>query len=581
MLRPAKITLALAFAGCVGLASTGCSSKLFNSELLKPSHYKPAIMEGHALEQRVITRFTDAMAENKEQSLRTIVSSRFEQKALRSNDAFKDLDMLSLPKTTLEVVESTASGESRFETVAKEKDGETKYQFIIVRDAQKNRWVVDDVILRQQKKGTRASKSTVEVMDLLLTIREFVGTWKEADRATVQQTFSSDLRGEVEPLPDAWFNYLMQTIRSEYEGDMARRPEAQMNESDAVVKLPSKNGFILLKVVRQEDAWLVSDLEIRKRKDDNHPGSVLRQARALRTVSGFLVAYKAGDQATLEQLTESRFYKNAIKVGDLSTIPLPAGDVAPDDSEIQSFAGQLTVMIPDEADVVRIDLTTPELAGATAEQREAQRKKETIEANFIVGGVTIYNRQTQQQRNLKSAFTAPARAELFLSALAVRDVAVLRELSGGEMSERIWNRVSTDILPLLPLDEVPSGQMTLIGTHVRGEETELEFQAADGRICSVTMRDENGSLKVDDMQFPDPSLQVASLRTHLELALPRVELSAAWRNKNLDGVRRQSSMDFNRLVWSNVSDVPTSPSNFLNCSCSPFSRLRPASTGPS
>ncbi|MFN9717127.1 MAG: hypothetical protein ACK58L_00435 [Planctomycetota bacterium] len=559
MLRPAPITLVLTFVGLLGFISTGCSSKLLNSELLKPAHYKPAIMEGHALEQRVINRFTDAMVENKEQSLRTIVSTRFERKALRSKDAFKDLDMLNLPKTSLEVVESTASGDSRFETVVKEKEGETKYQFIIVRDGEKNRWVVDDVILRQQKKGTRASKSTVEVMDLLLTIREFVETWKDSDRSNVQQTFSTDLRGELEPLPDAWFSYLMQTIRSEYEGDMARRPEAQMNESDAVVKLPSKNGFILLKVVRQEDVWLVSDLEIRKRKDDNHPGSVLRQARALRTVTGFLDAYKAGDQQTLEQLTEGRFYKNAIKVGDLTSVPLPAGALAPQDSEIQSFAGQLTVMIPDEADVVRIDLTTPELTGATVEQREAQQKKETIEASFVVGGITIYNRQTQQQRNLKSAFTAPARAELFLSALAARDVAVLRELSGGEMSERIWDRVSSDILPLLPLEEIPSGQVTLINTNVRGEQTELEFQAADGRICSVTMRDENGSLKIEDMQFPDPSLQVASLKTHLELALPRIELSSAWRNKDLEGVRRQSSMDFNRLVWSNVSDVPSFP----------------------
>jgi hypothetical protein len=561
MFRPAKITLSLAFAGYIGLTSAGCASKLFNSEMLKPSSFKPAIMEGHVTEQRVITRFTDAMAENKEQSLRSIVSTRFEHKALRSKDSFKDLEILSLPKSELKVVESTQLSVDRYETIAEEEKTKTKYQFIIVRDPQKNRWVVDDVMLRQQKKGTRATKSSVEVMDLLLTVREFVSVWKDSDRVSVQGTFASSLRSELEPLPDAWFNHLLNSIRAEYEGDMARRPEAQMNESDAVVKLPSKTGFILLKVVRGDDAWLVSDIEVRKRKEDNHPGSLLRQARALRTVTNFLAAYKVADQTELERLTETKFYKNAISIGDLSMISLPSADMAPGDSEIQSFAGQLTVMIPDEADVVRIDLTTPELAGMNPEQRKVQKKKDEIEANFIVAGVTIYNRQTQQQRNLKSAFTAPARAELFMSALQSRDLAVLKELSIGPMADSVWNRINDVTLPLLPLDEVPGGEMALQSSHVRGEITELEFLSSDGRICSVVMRDENGSLKVDDVQFPGPSAQVASLRTHLELALPRVEMATAWKSKQLEGVRRQSSMDFNRLVWSNVTGVPDHPGN--------------------
>jgi hypothetical protein len=174
--------MVLMLAGGLTVTATGCTSSLLNTEMLKPSNLKPSIMDGHGTEQRVVGLFTDAIAENNEAAFRRVVSTRFEQKAMRSPDAFKDLEILNLPRTKLEVVESKELAEKRLEAVAKEEKDGTKYQFIIVKDEVKNRWVVDDVMLRQQKKGTRATKSSVEVMDLLLTIREFLKTWESADR---------------------------------------------------------------------------------------------------------------------------------------------------------------------------------------------------------------------------------------------------------------------------------------------------------------------------------------------------------------------------------------------------------------
>ena len=554
MLRSSRLSMVLMLAGGLTVTATGCASSLLNTEMLKPSNLKPSIMDGHGTEQRVVGLFTDAIAENNEAAFRRVVSTRFEQKAMRSPDAFKDLEILNLPKTKLEVVESKELEDKRLEAVAKEEKEGTKYQFIIVKDEVKNRWVVDDVMLRQQKKGTRATKSSVEVMDLLLTIREFLKTWESADRSAVLQAVNSDLRGPLEKLPEPWLQQMIAQISAECESGMARRPEAQMNESDAVVKMPSKNGFMLLKVARQDDKWLVSDLEIRKRKSDDHPGSVLRQARAMNAVTDFLAAYQEDNQERLQKLTEEKFFKNAISVGDLTMIKLPSPEYAPKDFEIQSFAGQLTVMIPDDASVVRIDLTTPEVADAKDDRKRPVTA--AVEAEFIIENVTIYDRQTQQQRTLKSAFTAPARGALFLSALQSHDLPVLRQISTRDLVESVWSHIEPSLMAGLPLTGIPVGEMSLQNSHVRGEVTELEFQSANGQICSVLMRDENGELKVEDIQYPDPSAGVASLRTQLMLTVPVIELANAWENQDIQSIRKNSSLDFNRLVWSNLPAVP-------------------------
>ena len=166
--------LALLVATSLLAGNCGCATALFKAETWTGLLQKPDFIE-HGTEQRVISKFSASLNENKEAEFRRSISTRFENAALRAPDAFKDLDILKLPKGTLEVVESSIDEQGRCETVAKEKDGSVKYQFILIKDPAKGRWVVDDVMLRQQKKGTRSTKSAVELMDLLLTLREFLG----------------------------------------------------------------------------------------------------------------------------------------------------------------------------------------------------------------------------------------------------------------------------------------------------------------------------------------------------------------------------------------------------------------------
>ena len=545
---------AILLATTLSLVATGCSKSLFTAGAFKSLTSKPDIIE-HGTELRVITQFTDALAENKEPAFRRVVSSRFEKQALRSPDAFSDLEILKLPKAKLEIVESKSVDANRMETIAKEKEGTTRYQFIIVRDSEKNRWVVDDVMLRQQKKGTRATRSSVQLMDLLLTLREFLGTWEKGDREEVLQVVSGDLRSSLETLPEPWRQQLTRRITAEYETGMARRPEIQMNDTDAVGKIPSKNGFLLVKVVQEDDQWLVSDIEVRNRKAEHHPGSLLRQARAMNSVSRFLAAYQQEDLEDLQAATEQKFFQNSLRIGDLSMIPLPAADHAPDDFEIQSFAGKLTVMIPDQSDVIRVDLISTEAREAALAPVD-RNTLTAVESAFLVSDVTIYNRQKQRQSNLKAAFTAPARAMLFMSALAEHDIPVLRQISSRELNDQVWERIDPELVADFALQDVPSGELSLRETEVFGDITELQFLAEDGRLCSIQMHDENGSLVVSDVQYPGPSLDVASLKTQLLASVPLIEFARAWESEDLEAVRKMTSQDFNRLVWSNVSELP-------------------------
>ena len=552
MLPTKHIRVVLLFAGVAGMTIPGCATSFFDTAMLKTAALKPSIMDGHGTENRAITQFTDALIEDNEKAFRRSVSTRFEQRAMRSADAWKDLEIMKLPKVKLEIDDSTAVDEHTFEVIAKDEKG-TKFQFNIVRDTEKRHWVVDDVLVRQQKKGTSATKSVTEVMDLLLTVREFLDTWQSNDRSAILPALATSLREPLEQMPEPWMNRLVERVSSECESDMARRPEIQMNEADALVKMPSKNGYLLMKVARDGDRWLFSDIEVRQRKTTDHPGSVLRQARALNTVSQFLAAYGKEDKVVLKTLCDETFYRTSLEIGDLSMISMPSAEHAPDDFEIRSFSAQLTIMVPDKTQIVQLDLTTPKSDDRKAIQKLAEG---SVETSFIIRDITIYDRLTRKQQKLESAFTAPIRAMLFVSALHDQNLPILKQLSTKEFSLGTWDRLDPALASHLPLSEVPRGDLTLQNTDVRGDTTEMEFLSQSGQICSIIMRSENGTLNVDDIQYPNASAQVASLRSHLQLTVPIIELASAWQKHDLPGVKQSCSMDFNRLIWGNLKTLP-------------------------
>ncbi len=57
-------------------------------------------------------------------------------------------------------------------------------------------------------------------------------------------------------------------------------------------KLPAKHGFILMRIIQEDDAWKkVADVEVHNKRVEDHPGSIRRQVVAMNAVCRFLDAY--------------------------------------------------------------------------------------------------------------------------------------------------------------------------------------------------------------------------------------------------------------------------------------------------
>ena len=518
-----------------------------------------SLLNSSVMEQRVVEQFADAVREENEPALRRITSTEFEQKALRSDDVLRDLRVLRLPTGELSVVEVTDLSPSRREVIVKEESG-GKYQFQLVKDRKKNYWVVDDVIVRHRNKGTQITKSTTEVMDLLMTLRDFLSVWENGNRDEILAMTSPGLTASLQPLPDAWMQALTKRIASTYEDGMARKPEANLTENDAVVKLPSKNGHLMIRIVRNSGQWLVDDVESHNHRESNHPGSIRRQADAMNIVNGFLTAYAVEDDALLKNVTTEKFYNTSLELADLSIVQLPKPADVPAEFDIRAYENLLTFMLPAGREIVRLDLEeqTSEIPDIVKDELGAA---DDTGPRFLIREVTLYEKGTDRQRALSSVFTAPTRAALFLKALQERDHRILSQVSTSEFSTGTWQRATPGMLAQLPIPEFYDEGLKLTDSHSIGARTELEFRNGTGAVLSCQLLNQNGLLKIDDVQYPNNKGQVTSLKNRLELSIPLLEFSTAWVTNDMDQLQKACSSDFNRLVWSHLNGVPGRFSN--------------------
>jgi len=507
------------------------------------------------MNQRVLDEFTDALQEENESAFRRATSSRFENIALRSDTSFRDLEILDLPTGKLSVIESEDLDDSHRKVTVSEEGGR-KYQMQLVHDVRKNRWVVDDVMIRQDGRGgTRSTKSATEIMDLLLTLREFLETMKSADRQQILAMTDTEFQAPLESLPDAWLHTLISDVTSQYEGERVRRPEAQLNGGEAVVKMPAENGFILIQIVRRGENWLIRDVEVHNRREEDHPGSIRNQALALASVAKFLRSYNATDRASLQSMSTADFFETSLRVGDYRMMPLPDPDTVASDFQIRAFGGQTTLLMPTAENTYRFDLERTIVDSEVETTADVMRP---ADERLVIAGITIYDRRTQQQRTLSSTFTAPARATLFMEALHNGDLRMLRQLSTQSMNNVTWAVLEPEIVDLISLAGVPDGAMQVQQTQVRGLVTTIELVAETGQLLSVSMQDEAGTLSVNDVSFPHPTAGILSLKDYVALQAPIASLAAAWQDRDRAGLQRASSMDFNRLVWANVQNLPVS-----------------------
>jgi hypothetical protein len=505
------------------------------------------------LEDRVITDFVAALDEENIPALRRVVSTDFQQKALRSDDVLRDLEIVKLPSGELEILKVDEPSDGQRNVIVSDVSGE-KYKFELVRDTETEHWTVNDVLVRQQKKWKKVRSTvtwpTSQVLDLVFSVREYLDAWVSAERGLILSKSSPALASSLESVPPLWLPVITHGISSNYDSSLARKPEAQLNDKSAVVRMPVQGGYLLVSAVQIDNRWLMDDIEIHSKSNSGHPGSVKRQADAVGSLGRFLTGFSSGDKETLQANATSDFYDGTLQFADLSLVSLPSPEVAPSELSIRSFAGRVTIIMPTEREFIRFDLVDPD--------RDAEKHVARGDAprQFHVDDVVLNDRSRRNERTLGSIFTAPARASLFIAAVQSRDLEMLKQLSTREFNDTVWDQVPADMVSRLTLPSNHFRQMELEGSDVRGNRTDLTFRANDGGIIKCRMVEQIGRLLVDDIQFPNADNQVTSLRVQSALQIPIVAFTAAWRANDLELLKPTCSTAFDRMALNHFVKFP-------------------------
>ena len=157
------------------------------------------------LEQRVITQCVDALEEENVPAIRRLASTEFQQKAMRSDNVVRDLEIVKLPKGDLEIVDVAEPSDDHRSVSVSDGSGD-KYKFELIRDAEHQKWAVDDVIVRQRKKWNKTRLSVTwpasHVLDLVFSVREYLEVWSTSQRNQILSKSSPALAASLEVVPE-------------------------------------------------------------------------------------------------------------------------------------------------------------------------------------------------------------------------------------------------------------------------------------------------------------------------------------------------------------------------------------------
>jgi hypothetical protein len=306
------------------------------------------------VESRTIAAFSEALQEEDVDSLRDVTSSRFEEKSLRHEDSVKDFSVLRIPKGDVEIVDVDHISDTEKRVTGQiGKSKSRRLRYLLVRDEKTGKWVVDDVYIKKQKNGVESTRAVTELMDLVTTVREFIDAWDTGSRSSILRMADPEFGTLLGSLPD---EYLMRLAKQTI-GDRADskiRPEAQMDEDVALVRLPGKSGQMIISFTKIRDQWLISDLAVESRKDKDHISSVKQMATVLRSASVFLDSYSVGDKKKLKTVTMKTFFENSLEPAILSTVQLPTASQAASTYQVKLQSGFADFMVATENDLVKL-----------------------------------------------------------------------------------------------------------------------------------------------------------------------------------------------------------------------------------
>ena len=495
------------------------------------------------VESRTIAAFSEALQAEDVDSLRDITSTRFEEKSLRHEDSVKDFSVLRIPKGDIEIVDIDVINDNEKRVtgqIGKSKSRRLRYR--LVRDEKTGKWVVDDVYIKKQKNGVESTRAVSELMDLVTTVREFIDAWDSGSRSDILRMADPEFGTLLGSLPDEYLVRLAKQAIGD-RADTKVRPEAQMDEDVALVKLPGKSGQMIISFTKIRDQWLISDLAVESRKDKDHISSVKQMATVLQSASVFLNSYSAGDKKTLQTVTVKSFFAHSLEPAILSTVQLPTATQAASTYQVKLQSGFADFMVATENELVKLSLA------------RIEGEDSTTQAKYLVDDVTIYEIDGNQEKRLSAMFLSHAMVEIFAEALSLRELKTVQMMSTPEFKQRVWQRIDEPLMMQLPMPEIENAKPEILTTVFMGAVTEVTVRQGSRALVYV-LQDRDGELLVNDVLLP-VSGRPNSLSKTLETMVPVIQFANSLSQRNIEALQQLSSLDLNRKVWHKAKQIPS------------------------
>ncbi len=505
----------------------------------------------HLIENRAIMAFSENLKAQDLEGLKVVTSDDFNKRALRTASALEDLKILRIPdgKTSIVDVEQISDDKKRVSVQVGEDKKEVFYE--LTKD-ESGKWVIDDIYLKQKKKGIEAYKSVTEQMDLLLTVREFLDAWAHGDREQVLSITTPKLRSALEELPPSFLAQVTRQVTKGKSSSGKFKPVASMDEKIAVVKMPRQAGETVITLELRKGKWQVADVGIACKDEEEKLPSVLNVAHAVNRCVAFLSAYQTEDKKKLSELCESDFFEGSLSFADLKQAKLPEPQLPEHELQVRLRGNRADFTLRSENEFVQVDM-----------QRAPDTTSDAL-PEFVVSDVTIYEIATKQEMRLSAMFTSHGMLEVFVNALSRRKLEEIKHCSTRDFASRVWDKMTEATVPSMPLEGFDSTDIEIVSASYQGALTKMDVRQG-GRPFTYLLRDERGKFLVDDIQWQVTGVP-ASVKSTLEILIPIQDFAAGitlgrdpgQQQQALDLIQGNSSSDFNRIVWNQSRFVPNS-----------------------
>ena len=487
------------------------------------------------VETRTIAAFTEALEMESFDELRASTSNRFAGKALRRPESVQDFSLLKLPKGELEIVDVDEVGDTERRVTGRFGNSAKKFRFKLVKNDDTGKWVVDDIILTRERDGVTSRKPLTELMDLVSTVREFLTAWDTGNRRDMLDLSAPEVGRVLASLPPRYLQRLAEQTIGDRAGESRLRPEVQMDEDVAVVRLPRRSGQMVISFRRIDAAWKVDDLAVESRRDGEHITSVRQFATVLASAATFLDAYNERDKQRLKTVTRSVFYNNALDPARLETVPLPTTEAAAEIYQVRLESGFADFVIPLPNQVVKLSLIKVE--GEDSETPDS----------YLVDEVALYD--GSEQKRLSAMFLSHSIVQLYAEAVSLRELDTVRLMSTPEFRRQVWKRREMDeqLFLDIPMPEIENVSPKVISTIFMGDVTEVTVRQGKRALVYV-LHDQNGQLFVDDVLMPTIG-RPNSLRKTLTVMVPLLRFAEALKKSDVRSLQRLSTRDLNHAVW--------------------------------